>query len=148
MKTKFLNQTITVLSMLILCACTTEEDTNPYNTNTQQNSQSEERSRQDQPKAAPFATASITGCGYGFTVDMTLYALPSNQQLYYQIWLNNTLVDEDTVSQGMNTNWVLAPCTTYEFWFWGAPWTGPNTGHPPSQVITGTTDGCGNIFIC
>lgn len=150
MKIKSLNPKIAILSLLMLCACAPEDDTNNYNTNTQQNSQSEQRTRQDNPKVAPFAVASITGCGYGFKVDMTLFALPSNQQLHYQVWdaSGTILIDEDTVSQGMNTNWILSPCTDYQFKFWGWPWAGPLTGHPPSQVITGTTDGCGNIFIC
>lgn len=150
MKIKFLNQKIVFLSILMFFSCSTEDQSSEYNTNAEQNVQLKLNSRKDETKLAPFAIASITGCGYGFTVDMTLFALPSSQQFNYEVWdvSGTNFINGGTVSQGMNTSWVLSPCTSYEFRFWGWPWTGPLTGHPPSQTIIATTDGCGNIFIC
>ncbi|WP_298758066.1 hypothetical protein [uncultured Psychroserpens sp.] len=150
MKIKFLNQKIVFLSILMLFSCSIDDESNAHKTNAEQNVQLEKRSAKDKTESAPFAVASITGCGYGFKVDMTLFALSSSQQFNYQVVIpgTTTVVNEGTVSQGMNTDWVLSPCTQYEFRFWGWPWTGPLTGHPPSQVLTAYTDGCGNIFIC
>ncbi|OUS02832.1 hypothetical protein A9Q86_01930 [Flavobacteriales bacterium 33_180_T64] len=148
MKIKFLNQKIIFLSILMFFSCSIEDESNEYKTSAEQNVQLEKQSRKDKTEFSPFSIASITGCGYGFKVDMTLFALSSSQQFNYQVVLGNSVVNQSTVSQGMNTDWVLSPCTQYEFRFWGWPWAGPLTGHPPTQILTATTDGCGNIFIC
>ncbi|WP_299336669.1 hypothetical protein [uncultured Psychroserpens sp.] len=150
MKIKFLNQKIVCLSILLLFSCSIEDESNEYDTNSEELIQLERKPRKDKTESAPFAVASITGCGYGFKVDMTLFALSSSQQFNYEVWdvSGTNLINSGTVSQGMNTDWVLSPCTTYQFRFWGWPWTGPLTGHQPSQVLTATTDGCGNVFIC
>lgn len=147
MKIKFLSLIIIFLSILMFLSCS-EDQSDEFKTNLEQNVHLEQRSIKDDTKSAPFAIASITGCGYGFKVDMTLFALSSSQQFNYEVWYGTTLIDGGTVSQGMNTAWVLSPCIQYEFRFWGWPWTGPLTGNLPSQVLTATSDGCGNVFIC
>lgn len=95
-------------------------------------------------KMYPFAIPSITGCGYGFKVNMTLFAYEPAHLFYYEIWdaTDTLLINDGTVSQGANTDWVLSPCTTYIFKFWSNPWGGPTT------ILTGVSDGCGGLYIC
>jgi hypothetical protein len=92
----------------------------------------------------PLAAATLSPCGYGFNVSITWYGGSGGgpASYYYEIGPlgSGTPIDFGTISHGMNTPWVLAPCTTYEFsFFWGGV-------SPAIQIVT--TDGCGGVFVC
>ena len=57
--------------------------------------------------------------------------------------IRKTVVDAGAISNGDNTDWVLDPCTSYDFEFWG------NEGCPGCSTIqTLTSDGCNGTFTC
>lgn len=92
----------------------------------------------------PLAAATLSPCGLGFTVSITWFGAPGGGAGSYPYEIRplggGVPLDSGMISDGMNTTWVLAPCTAYEFSFW---WGGAS---PATQVVT--TDGCGGIFVC
>jgi hypothetical protein len=96
-----------------------------------------------------YSIPTITPCGYGFKVNIQFFGNPSVPTFEYQIEdANNLVVDTGFVGDGMNTNWVLNPCQVYTFKYWAYGYGSPGAGDPPTTVITATSDGCGNVFIC
>ena len=96
---------------------------------------------------APLAVVTPVACGYGFTCHIDwLSGGAATGSYYYEItdgvntWTGN-------VSDGQNTPWVLSPCTSYTFRFWGS-WANPGPPNPPSQTLSVLTDGCGGTFVC
>lgn len=100
--------------------------------------------REPIPKA-PLAEISLSPCGYGFNANVYYYGTtsPIIGTYAYEIWLGGTMVDNGNISHGGSTPWVLAPCTTYTFKFWGS-WASSLV----TSIQTVTTDGCGGVFIC
>lgn len=88
----------------------------------------------------PLLEISATGCGYGFTIHvMWGTANPYVGNIPYIIkTMSNVTVDSGIVQNGQNTNWVLAPCTTYKVILTLFQ----------VQTVTATTDGCNNLFLC
>lgn len=92
----------------------------------------------------PLAIVNPVPCGYGFTCHIDLNTGgPAPGSYYYEI-TDGTNTWNGYVSDGDNTPWVLSPCTSYTFTFWGI--TGPPSAS--TQTLTVTTDGCGGNFLC
>ena len=90
-----------------------------------------------------------TACGHGFTVFVYNYGNPTTPvtgvSVYYQILTipSAVVVDSGYISHGMNTNWVLSPCTNYTFRIY------PCKGNLTYFIdVVAQTDGCGGIFLC
>lgn len=94
--------------------------------------------------AMPIAEVTLSPCGNGFSAQISYMGAPMNGDYRYQIRIagTNILVDEGTISNGENTNWVLESCTEYDFKFWGC---NPSNY---STVQTIRTEGCNGVFDC
>ncbi len=94
---------------------------------------------------APYAIANLTPCGNGFVVGITTGGEPSPLSFQYEIRISGTSTVEDAgmISDGGSTNWVLDPCTIYDFEFWG--YSGCSTCSETQSI---SSDGCGGIFLC
>jgi hypothetical protein len=91
----------------------------------------------------PLAVATLSPCGYGFNVTITFAGSPIAGSYPYTIKdMGGTLIDSGSISNGMNTTWVLGGCQAYEFEFWGS-WCSSS-----SVVQIATSDGCGGVFVC
>lgn len=143
----------TVITMFFLLpSCSDDSETIMNQNETIQNQLNFLDRKSIYPKA-PVWIGTPTGCGYGFNMFIAYITSPNTPafgvSLYYEIeTMTGAVVDSGYVSHGINTNWVLSPCTTYKvkIWGWGGnSTTWPNGNNPP---IIATTDGCGNVFIC
>ena len=96
-------------------------------------------------KMNPTVVATPSACGEGFNVDITYQGFPIEGAYHYEIREAGTdiVIDAGSISSGDNTNWVLNPCASYDFEFWG------NVGCPGCSTIqTLTSDGCNGEFSC
>lgn len=93
-------------------------------------------------KKCPAPTITLSPCGYGFKFNINRSGSVDLGSYNYIIQNNATgvTVDSGIISNGMNTSWVLSPCTLYDVTIYD--WcVGPVT-------ITVTSDGCGGLFLC
>lgn len=129
---------------LTFTACQKEElekAPNPSNTIEVQDAPIEQEGR----RFTPLAVLDATACGYGFNCDIQWHTGGQAVGSWnYEIWQNGSVVDSGSISDGDQTNWVLAPCTTSIIKFYGS-WANSMI---PSQILVLTTDGCGNNFVC
>lgn len=130
------------LISVVLFSCT-KEDFPPQNERVQGPETVIGDDPNDDP-ALPIASATIHPCGYGFYVDVTYMEVPMSAEYHYEIREagTNNVVDSGTVKHGGSTNWVLQPCTEYDFEFWGLNTTEYST------VQTASTEGCDGVFGC
>ncbi|WP_075341714.1 hypothetical protein [Tenacibaculum agarivorans] len=139
-------KTIYILVFALLLSCTSED--NLIETTSKPTPSLRSKKMIEKNKRFPWYIPTISGCGGGFNVTIASESgfVPTGQLFSYEIYLEDTypdgaILDSGEISSGENTNWVLAPCTTYVFVFHNTPWS-------PTITVTGITDGCGGIFIC
>ena len=127
-----ITKVLAVLTAVLLITSCSKEDLTPKPNH--QKVDCEETIQAPQGKVrAPLAVATPSPCGYGFNVAVTFMGSPISESYPYEIRVagTTTVVDSGTISHGNNTNWVLSPCTSYDFEFWGS-WACPTcSGKPP-----------------
>lgn len=143
MATKLLT-TILVIISLAFSSCLKEDSKSQTNMTENEIENGSSFSDSDSSRA-PYAIATPAPCGYGFTVAISFMGNPATEPYSYAIKCTglNTVVDSGTISNGEYTNWVLDPCTSYDFEFWGSM-ACPDC----STVQTIYSDGCDDLFDC
>lgn len=133
-----------ILSLGIIYSCD-KEIIQPINESEKIDSATSDSLTVDYQFKAPYASIALTACGDGFKATITKMGQPDNDSYPYEIREAGScnVVDSGMISDGQNTNWVLSPCTDYDFEFWG--YSGCSTC---SSVQTVCSDGCGGIYIC
>ena len=138
--------TIVLISLAtLITSCAKEDLSERINDVVLEKENGESIANNKENSKSPIAVADLSPCGYGFYVNIDLMGVPSLEAYPYTISISgtSTVVDSGTISNGSNTNWVLSPCTEYDFEFWGS-----EACSSCSTIQTLTTDGCGGVFIC